>query len=274
LPAPRVGYWRALTDTTLGYIKEYIATYGADQTTDMALRVIETVLEHHRENNVEWPKVAETVRELRNLHASLPSTSRLPTGAVELTRAEVLEAAPQNPEAFFATRRSVRKFGAEAVSHGQIQRALSLARTTPSVCNRQGARVYVYTTAEGRAQALSFQDGNAGFGEQASVVFVVTSDMSVYYKNAERNQAYVDGGMYAMTLALALHAVGLGACILNWSMSPRQDRPMRQALGIPDNEVVIAMLVAGSLLPRFTVAASPRRPLEQVATWEAQGIEG
>jgi nitroreductase len=170
-------------------------------------------------------------------------------------------------EKFFNLRRSVRQFAAEPVTHEEIERAVRMAQRAPSVCNRQGAKVYAYTETAERSLVLSFQDGNEGFGNEASVVFVVTSDMSIFYKNGERNQAFVDGGLFAMALVFALHALGLGSCMLNWSKSPRQDASLRRALGIPESEVVVTLLVAGRLLPDFSVAASPRRSLGEVLKW-------
>ena len=113
---------------------------------------------------------------------------------------------------------------------------------------------------------LAFQAGNAGFCQDIQTVFVVTSNLSEMNLIGERYQGWIDGGIFAMTLALAIHAEGLGACFLNWSVEPAQDRAMRNHLGIADDELVITMMSAGHLKEAFSVPVSHRKPLEDVLT--------
>jgi nitroreductase len=80
----------------------------------------------------------------------------------------------------------------------------------------------------------------------------------------ERYQGWIDGGLFAMTLALALHARGLGACFLNWSVPSARDKQLRRLIGIPDSELVITMMACGHLKPRFAVPVSQRKPLDAV----------
>ena len=140
-----------------------------------------------------------------------------------------------------------------------ITEAVEMARKTPSVCNRQGQRVHVFEDGPG---ALRWQPGNKGFGHLASRALVVTADLQAFSGPGERNQPFVDGGMFAMSLLYALHAKGLGACPLAWSMRPREDRAMRRALGIPDEEAVIMFISVGHLPETLAVAQSHRMPIE------------
>ena len=47
--------------------------------------------------------------------------------------------------------------------------------------------------------------GNTGFDGEVQNYIVVTSDMSAFYDPFERNQVYVDGGIFTMALVEALH---------------------------------------------------------------------
>jgi hypothetical protein len=47
---------------------------------------------------------------------------------------------------------------------------------------------------------LSYQNGNSGFGHTVPALFVITSDMRIFEKSGERNQGWVDGGLFAMAL--------------------------------------------------------------------------
>lgn len=56
--------------------------------------------------------------------------------------------------------------------------------------------------------------GNTGFDGEVQNYIVVTSDMSAFYDPFERNQVYVDGGIFTMALVEALHYYGIASCIL------------------------------------------------------------
>ena len=143
----------------------------------------------------------------------------------------------------------------------EIADAVKLAQKTPSVCNRQAWKVHVFDDPAAMRSLLEIQAGNRGFGEHASAVLVVTCDLQCFVEVAERYQAWIDGGMFCMSLCLALHAAGYGACCLNWSKEPADDRRLRAAAPIADAEQVIMLIAIGTLPERLDVAASPRRPL-------------
>ena len=180
-------------------------------------------------------------------------------GTHPVTRADILAATQSTGPAFFWARHSVRQYADTPVAMELITAAVDMARKTPSVCNRQGGRVHVF---ENAAEALSWQPGNGGFGHLASRALVVTADLQAFSGTGERNQPFVDGGMFAMSLLYALHAQGLGACPLAWSMRADKDRAMRKALGIPDSEAVIMMISVGHLPQTLAVAKSHRLPLD------------
>lgn len=182
-------------------------------------------------------------------------------GTKPVTRDAILAATgPVTPE-FFLSRHSVRQYADTPVPMETIRAAVEMARKTPSVCNRQGPRVHVFENAQ---EALDWQPGNKGFGHLAAKGLVVTADLQAFSGPGERNQPFVDGGMFAMSLLYALHALGLGACPLAWSMRPEDDRKMRRALGIPDHEVVIMMISVGQLPETFDVARSHRMGMDHV----------
>jgi nitroreductase len=139
-----------------------------------------------------------------------------------------------------------------------------MAQKTPSVCNRQSSKVYVFSKAEDKQKVLSYQNGNRGFGDQASKVLIVTSNLEHFVSAGERNQCWVDGGMFSMSLVYALHSLGLGTCCLNWSVERQADQELRQVAGISDAEAVMMMIAVGHLPETLKVAQSPRKPLRDV----------
>jgi nitroreductase len=178
---------------------------------------------------------------------------------IEIERAAVWARARIDFAAFAASRHSVRQFTGEPVDPEDMRAAIADAAKSPSVCNRATCMAYVAFSEAARARALSFQDGNRGFGHLAGAVIIVVSDMRGFIGFGERNQGFVDGGLFAMSLAYALHARGYGVCMLNWSATAGRDRRMRRALGIPSHQAVVTMMAVGRMPERLRVAASPRR---------------
>ena len=175
---------------------------------------------------------------------------------------------PELLEQFFATRHSVRDFDEHRpVDPRLIDEAVRLAGCTPSVCNRQAARVHVFEGAEDSARILAHQNGNAGFRHHVRMVMIVTVERGLFAGAGERNQRWVDGGLFAMTLVWALHGLGLSSCMLNWSMTNARTDALRQEAGIPASEDVICLIAVGHAPAEgYRVARSPKRPLSQVLT--------
>lgn len=267
LPDPRPGFGVEKIRELLRDTARYQQRFGCDEVSSVIIALLRGTQRFHARTGHardEWESALQVLEETQRKAGRGPTK---PIDSVTITRSEILAGAPIDPEAFFLRRFSIRQFEPGPIERAVIERAIVLAQKTPSVCNRQSARVHVFTDATDMLQVLKHQDGNAGFGHQAGAVMVITSDLSCFYKEGERNQGFVDGGMFAVSLVYALHSLGLGSCLLNWSRGPYDDAQLRREIGLPENEVIITLLAVGRLRERFTVAASPRRPLSQVVTW-------
>lgn len=268
LPEPRAGFGQDVVRDLVERVESYLPEVGRDDAVEMACAALTHYLAAHGQHLP--ADLAVRAGGVANLldHLDLGSG-----GTVAMTRAEVRDAAPTSPEAFFQTRHSLRTFDAAAFDVAQVQRAVALAQATPSVCNRQSCRVHVFVDPEERRRALALQNGNRGFGDGASAVLVVTSELQHFHKVGERNQGWVDGGMFAMSLVWALHAVGLGTCCLNWAVEAPRDRALKRACAIPPSESVIMLIAVGGIPERALVARSVRRPLTDVLLPGPQGLE-
>jgi nitroreductase len=174
---------------------------------------------------------------------------------------------PRDFERLVSARHSVRNFAARPVPDDVITRAVRMAQQSPSVCNRQAWRVHVYTSADDRARVLRVQNGNAGFGHLAARVLVVSADTRAFVTSGERHQAYIDGGMFAMTLIYGLQAQGVASCCLNLSRYAVQDIAVHRACRIPASELLIMMIAIGYPPAEFQVARSARLAPEAVLSW-------
>ena len=166
---------------------------------------------------------------------------------------------------FAASRRTVRHYYADrSLPVEKVRAAVELALTTPTACNRQHCRVYCVSDKKMISEILAIQKGSRGFGHLADKLLILTSDLEDLIGVAERNDAYVNGGLFLMNLCYALHWHEIAHCILNWSRTPEEDLSLRQLLPIKDSEVVIAILTCGEAPDEFDIAASPRKKISAV----------
>lgn len=191
-----------------------------------------------------------------------------PDAVREMTRAEIASATDFDVNRFFSTRASVRQFANRSVPREKIEAAVRIAQTAPTVCNRQSGRVRIVTDPARRSALLKFQNGNRGFGDTIGALAIVTVDLSHFLEPAERHQAWIDGGLFAMQFIMGLHAQQLGSCCLNWATASNNDARFRAASQLPDSETVITFIAIGELRERFVVARSPRKSLTDVLRYD------
>lgn len=171
----------------------------------------------------------------------------------------------ENPDIFFGSRHSIRDFDpALRVTQEEIEKAVSLAMSTPSVCNRQAGRVHYLSDSESVRKSLLLQRGNTGFTDCITDLLVITVESGLFTGRGERNQKWIDGALFAMTLVWALHSIGLGSCMLNWSKTNSLSDQLRQEVGIPASEDIVVMIAVGNPAKNYRVARSPKRSLSQV----------
>lgn len=168
----------------------------------------------------------------------------------------------ESPEKFFLTRYSVRDFADKRVDGDLVTRALRLAAKAPSACNRQPWHVYRVEEKGKIKEVLSHQNGNRGFGDSVPYLLVIASDLRAFDHSAERYQHWIDGGMFAMSVVLALHSLGLASCCLNWSKSAVGDIRFMRDQGISSSHAIVMMVAVGYAKDPIKICASSRPPAE------------
>lgn len=266
LSDPRAGFGMDKVRQLVQRVAAYRADYGRDETAEMALAALRAYVSFNRARGAAIVEAEELVAGLEREFGDLES---LPPGGTEVvTAASIRQVASMDFLAFMEARHSIRQFTTQPVDRAVVERVVRAAQQTPSSCNRQTCRVYAFHERTSVARVLALHNGNRGFGDQVAGVFVVTVDLRNWNDVGERNQAFVDGGMFAMTLALGLHAEGLGACMLNWSAPRAADRRMRERVGVPEHEVIITLIGFGHMPEALRVPVSRRKPLDRVMTVE------
>jgi nitroreductase len=162
------------------------------------------------------------------------------------------------------SRRSVRDYVERPVPLDKVEAAIRVAALAPSACNRQPNRVSLLQSPDKIAAALQLQNGNRGFGHKVPLLAVLSVDQTGFFDGSERHQPYIDGGLFAMGLILALRSHDIGSCCLNWCVKPATDQKLHRLLGLPDNERVVMLLAIGYAPDQLMVPRSPRRDVSQV----------
>lgn len=160
---------------------------------------------------------------------------------------------------FMLDRKTIRNFSNERIDTSIIEKVISIAKQTPSVCNRQPWKVFYTDDKVKIKKSLSYQNGNNGFGDTATGLFIITSSYKFFPLSGERNQPWIDGGMFSMSLLLALHSCGIAACALNWGNDSFIDKKAKIGIGIPSTDNIIMMVAVGYASESYKVCESHRR---------------
>lgn len=165
---------------------------------------------------------------------------------------------------FAHSRKSIRDFTGEAVDNFKIRDAISLAITAPSVCNRQASKVYLLTDKSKIDAVLKIQSGFTGYSENVNQLLIVTNDRNYYYTVGERNQFYIDGGLFVMNLLYSLHYYKIANCPANWGKTIHDEKRLDKIINIPKSEKIICLIPIGVAKESFNVTLSKRREINEI----------
>ncbi len=180
-------------------------------------------------------------------------------GHREFSKSNILETLNKPFDEFIQSRISIRDYSEEEVDINLINKAIELAILTPSVCNRQPWKVYVLKDYELIQKVLNLQNGVNGVSRKNTEnLLVVTSDISYFANDKERNEPFIDGGLFSMTLLYALHYQGLAACCLNASMSSTSFEAVKKMANIKNSERLIMFISVGNYSENIKVPVSQR----------------
>lgn len=196
---------------------------------------------------------------------------------VEWCEAGVKTISERDPEAwkeipfdeFVASRHSTRRYTNCKVADEVLDEAVHLAMLSPSACNRQMVRLHVIDDPQGKRLLYDTLHGTGGVDYENCRIGLITYDSRSLEFYGERNQGYLNAGLFAMTLVYALHWKGVGACLLQFGNTAAEERALIRNLGIPDYERAAVGISLGYLEPCDVVPASVRRNVTEVLRRDA-----
>ena len=183
---------------------------------------------------------------------------------IDYSNNELFEKSNSNFYAFSMSRKSVRHYTGEAISLDVIDKVIELTKYAPSVCNRQPNSIYYLDDKNKIDKLLDLQEGFSGFTDNVSQILVVVSDVSYFSTIGERNQMYVDGGIFLMNLLYSLHYYKIGACTANWSKEYNVDRAGNKLLNLSGQKKIIAIVPIGVVNDKVRVTLSLRRSIDEI----------
>lgn len=263
MPDFRIGFGQKRLCEVLDQCILYVNKYGT-QNIQIA-EAAKSILDYqkcHEEKGVALPENIQS-----KIQSFLKSFPNLSTDSIQIdtTKEDFFSKKNSSFLEFSASRRSSRNFTPEPVDVLLLEKAVALAQNAPSACNRQSPRVYLVKTPEKVQEVLKYQGGNRGFGQTVDKLLIVCGFLGNYH-DTERNCVYIDGGIFTMNLAYALHYYGIGGCILNWSVTKVRDKKIREILPIRNNEVVIDIIACGNVPEKFKICRSEKKQLESILT--------
>jgi len=262
LPEVRLGYGTERINKIISLMIKYDAQGG--RTDDLAIQKARSVLgayiRFHDEKKYDIGERREELLRWADMQCGIG-------GYFKTTRGELEEMASGDFAECALSRCSVRDYSAEKVPRGLICEAVDIARKTPSVCNRQPWHLYIVDDDVVKGELVKLQDGGGGFGDKAAFLAIVTTDLKSFIGWGERNEAFVDGGLFAMSLLYAFHYKKLGACPLNWMVTPEKDRRVRELIRIKPSENIIMIISAGKISEKVRIAKSVRKSVSDQLTF-------
>lgn len=235
-------------------------------------------IKRYSENHVEVQSTLKDLEQYLQLHHQenfhLPED--IENGIVELLkykRTDTVECFESTPDNLFKntkdfyefahSRHTVRWYSEEKINKNDLIKAIELAQTAPSACNRQSTHVYIIENDKKKELAFGLQNGNRGFGHLADKLLLITSDMNCWSLKT-RTSAYLDAGIFTQNLLYALHYYKICACTLNAHLSIKQLKELKNIVGYKDSEFPIVFISIGKAPEHFMIAGSQRLDSDQI----------
>ncbi|MDD4637978.1 MAG: nitroreductase [Bacteroidales bacterium] len=240
--------------------KYYALHYAKDP--DFMIYPLSTIQEYIRYTKSHGTLIPEIEQQFAALVEKTQLRDKLHTecGTITVTKRDIYKTLPPNFSEFVSSRHSIRYFSKEIPDESIIRKALEIAQRTPSACNRQAWMTHIFRGATNE-RLIEWQHGARGFENEMPLSILVTANQKAFL-SYEPHQVYVDGGLYAMTLMYAIHALGLGTMPLSCGFKSSKLAKLHTEFQIPENEVPIVIIGVGCLLDEFNVAASSRKSID------------
>ncbi len=168
-------------------------------------------------------------------------------------------------------RRSVRWYLQKKVPHELIDKALLIARQSPSACNRLPYEFRIYDDPELVRKIAATPMGTAGYHQNIPVIIVVVGKLNYYFSSRDRHAIYTDASLAIMAFMYALETLGLASGPINWPDFEPLEIKLQKMLGLAVDERPIMLLSLGYPDPEAKVAFSQKKSLDALRSYNVRG---
>lgn len=162
-------------------------------------------------------------------------------------------------------RTSVRDFSEVTVDLCLIENAIDISMKTPTVCNRQPNKVYIVKNRKIISEVLDIQGGYKGY-KKPPILLLISADNRAFVSVNERNEGFIDGGLFSMSMLYALEYEGLGACALNAMLNYSKEQEIKTILKVSEYENLIMFIAVGHLADKEVKCPKSKRDEYQKIT--------
>ena len=237
----------------VGQDDDYVLTY--------ALGVIRGYLsfyeEHGWANTEEYLAAKEIIERFKHI-------KYINADSINLKKKDFISDAKIDYSRFLASRHSVRSFSKKPLEEKDLSKAVEAALLSPSACNRQMCSVYSVVNPKKRSEIIEMAQGFGGFDVDTINLLIVTFDISANYFIGERNQGWLNAGLFSMNLVNALHSIGIGSCFCQFGNSSSDEEHVKKILGIPESQRIAVLIAAGYYREESVIPRSPRKKVSSV----------
>jgi len=177
----------------------------------------------------------------------------------------------EDMQALAQRRRSVRWYTPTPVPRQVIDKAIDVARLSPSACNRQPFAFRIYDDPALVQQVSAIPMGTRNFAHNFPCVCVLVGDMNAFSAIRDRHVPYIDASLAAMAFQFALEVQGIGSCSINWPEMPEREKQMQDLLSLRPTERPIMLISLGYPDPSGMVPFSEKKPLDEIRNYNQLG---
>ena len=266
IDSPRAGFGYDKIQKIYAWAKEYLKYDNIDKTCIyMFADALKAYMKYHEEIGFTSDKVNE-IKAMAEEFAVIKDDDNATGVYGGIQKIYKKDAVFDNNEIerLFKTRHSIRQFEKGNSCEELIHKAIELAQCAPSACNRQAVRSYVVDTQKFIETYPGNLQGVGGFVDSSEKVILITGKISPY-EEYEYKQFIVSAGIFTGYLDLALHAVGLGSCVVQRSLRPEKVWiDYCKIAGIPMDEQIICMMIVGHKKEETIVPVSRRFDTDEI----------
>jgi len=231
----------------------------------MGRSVLEKWAVEQRRRGVMLPEVEDL--HLRDLVTSSDALGLREAGVQERVSIDrdVLQNAPY--QVLVESRHTARRYSGEPVSREVVLSCVELALRSPSACNRQMVRFRVIEDPDLKRRLFDMLHGTGGVDFEEATFGVVSFEVAGLSFAGERNQGYLNVGLFALGLVYAFHSRGIGSCLVQFGNTVSEENELREWLHLGPSERVGVCIAFGYYAPSEMFPNSCRRDSAEVVSW-------